>query len=60
VEVAGIVIGSCFSILTQNLSPQDVSAKHISHLLTVEQKSELNEYAQTVYYKVKWIGISRN
>ena len=36
-EVVGIAIGSCFSILTQNLGLQDVSAKHISELLTVEQ-----------------------
>jgi tRNA A37 threonylcarbamoyltransferase TsaD len=38
VEVVDIAIGSCFSNLTQNLGLQDVSAKHISQLLTVEQK----------------------
>ena len=35
---AEIAIGSCFSILTQNLGLQGVSAKHVSQLLTVEPK----------------------
>jgi len=37
-EVVNIAIGSCFAILTQNLVLRDVSAKHISQLLTVEQE----------------------
>jgi len=60
VEVVGIAIRSCFSILTQNLGLQDVSAKHISQLLTLNKKRELNEFAQTVYCKVKWIRVLRN
>jgi hypothetical protein len=58
VEHVGIAIGSCFSILTQKLGLQDVSAN------TFHNFSQLNKrrtgFAQTVYYKVKWMGISSN
>jgi hypothetical protein len=34
----GITIGPYFSMLTENLGMQGVSAKYMSQLLTVEQK----------------------
>lgn len=47
-------LGSCLSVLTQNLGLQDVSAKHSSQLLTVEQKENwLNLHR---LFTTRWSG----